>query len=56
MMHVHAKLIERLHALTPEERSMQVEHWKQTWSARKAMRRMLEHEWEHLIELRERLS
>lgn len=55
MMHGHAKLIERLYALTAEERSMQVEHWKQTWSARKAMRRMLEHEWEHLIELRERL-
>ena len=43
--------IDRIRALTPAERSRVVEHWKQMWTARKALRRMLEHEWEHLIEL-----
>ncbi|MGH7481102.1 MAG: DinB family protein [Longimicrobiales bacterium] len=56
MIRVRQKLIERLHALTPEERILHIERWKQTWSARKAMRHMLEHEWEHLVELRERLT
>jgi uncharacterized damage-inducible protein DinB/predicted RNase H-like HicB family nuclease len=48
--------IERMRALTPTERSRSVEHWRQTWTARKALRRMLEHEWEHLVELSERLG
>ncbi len=48
--------VERIRSLTPAERSQVVEHWKQTWTARKALRRMLEHEWEHLIELSERLG
>jgi uncharacterized damage-inducible protein DinB/predicted RNase H-like HicB family nuclease len=48
--------IERIRSLTPAERSQTVEHWKQTWTARKALRRMLEHEWEHLIELSGRLG
>ncbi|HJW83345.1 MAG TPA: hypothetical protein VJ754_03475 [Anaerolineae bacterium] len=48
--------IERIWSLTPEERTRAVEHWKQTWTARKVIRRMLEHEWEHLVELSERLS
>lgn len=30
-------------------------HWKYTRTARKVMRRMLEHQWEHLAELEERL-
>jgi len=30
-------------------------HWKRIWTARKVLRRMLEHEWEHLVELSERL-
>jgi hypothetical protein len=42
--------------MTTDERSQVIEHWKQTWTARKALRRMLEHEWEHLIELSERLG
>lgn len=48
--------IERIRSLTPAERSRVVEHWKQTWTARKALRRMLEHEWEHWVELSERLG
>jgi predicted RNase H-like HicB family nuclease/uncharacterized damage-inducible protein DinB len=56
MSHVRSIEIERLQALTTEERSKAIEHWKQTWTARKMFRRMLEHEWEHLIELAERLG
>jgi predicted RNase H-like HicB family nuclease/uncharacterized damage-inducible protein DinB len=56
MSHVRSIEVERLHALTPDERSKSIEHWKQTWTARKMFRRMLEHEWEHLIELAERLG
>jgi len=48
--------VERIWSLTPAERSQVVEHWKQTWTARKALRRMLEHEWEHLLELCERFG
>jgi len=48
--------IERIWSLTPDERAKSVEHWKQTWTARKVIRRMIEHEWEHLIELSERLG
>jgi predicted RNase H-like HicB family nuclease/uncharacterized damage-inducible protein DinB len=56
MNHVRSIEVERLRALTPDERSKSIEHWKQTWTARKMFRRMLEHEWEHLIELSERLD
>lgn len=56
MSRVRQAAIERIWSLTPEERTNPVEHWKQTWTARKVVRRMLEHEWEHLIELSERLG
>jgi uncharacterized damage-inducible protein DinB/predicted RNase H-like HicB family nuclease len=47
---------ERLRSLTWEERSEPFIHWKYTRTARKVMRRMLEHRWEHLMELQERLT
>ncbi len=56
MSHVRSIEVERLQGLTPDERSKSIEHWKQTWTARKMFRRMLEHEWEHLIELADRLG
>jgi predicted RNase H-like HicB family nuclease/uncharacterized damage-inducible protein DinB len=56
MNHVRSIEVARLRALTPDERSKSIERWKQTWTARKMFRRMLEHEWEHLIELSERLG
>jgi len=56
MSYVRQIEFERIRALTPGERSQAVEHWKQTWTARKALRRMLEHEWEHRVELSERLG
>lgn len=55
MTRVHRILIERIQALSPEELSHSIVHWKETWTARKTLRRMLEHEWEHLVELKERI-
>lgn len=46
----------RLRALTLEERTQPFIHWKHTRTARKVLRRMLEHQWEHLVEIRERLA
>lgn len=46
----------RLAALTEEERRQRVPHGQVTWTARRALRRMLEHEWEHLLEISERLG
>jgi hypothetical protein len=56
MGHVRTLEIERIRDLTEEERSQQIVHWKRVWTARKVLRRMLEHEWEHLVELSERLD
>ena len=56
MSYVRALEIERIRSLTAEERSQQIVHWKRIWTARKVLRRMLEHEWEHLVELSERLE
>jgi uncharacterized damage-inducible protein DinB/predicted RNase H-like HicB family nuclease len=56
MAYVRSIEIERLRSLTEEERSEPFVHWKYTRSARKVMRRMLEHQWEHLVEIKERLS
>jgi lipopolysaccharide biosynthesis protein len=33
-----------------------VKYGQVTWTARRALRRMLEHEWEHLLELSKRLD
>jgi predicted RNase H-like HicB family nuclease/uncharacterized damage-inducible protein DinB len=46
----------RLEALTESERSRFVPHGQVTWTARRALRRMLEHAWEHLLEVAERLG
>jgi predicted RNase H-like HicB family nuclease/uncharacterized damage-inducible protein DinB len=56
MGHVRTLEIERIRALTVDERSQSVIHWKRIWTARKVLRRMLEHEWEHLVELSERFD
>lgn len=45
---------ERVRATTPEERSSIRPKEKSTRTLRKAMRRMLEHDWEHLAELSRR--
>ncbi len=46
----------RLAILTAAERKQLVPHGQVTWTARRALRRMLEHEWEHLNEIAERLG
>ena len=53
---VRACEIERIRSLTWQERSEPFIHWKYTRTARKVVRRMLEHQWEHLVELEERLG
>jgi len=47
---------ERLEAITEAEHSAMVQHGVKTWSARRAFRRMLEHDWEHLAELSRRFG
>jgi len=51
-----AVIHQRLEALTPEERQQQVPHGQVTWTARRCLRRMLEHNWEHLVEISELLE
>jgi predicted RNase H-like HicB family nuclease/uncharacterized damage-inducible protein DinB len=46
----------RLRILTEAERTAKVPHGQVTWTARRALRRMLEHAWEHLLEIAERLD
>jgi uncharacterized damage-inducible protein DinB len=48
--------IDRLSAMTPEERSQRSQRGKATYTGRRANRRMLEHSWEHLVEIRDRLA
>ena len=43
-------------AVTDAERALQVPHGEQTWTARRGIRRALEHEWEHFVEMRARLG
>ena len=45
---------DRVHATTPAERSAIRERPKDRRTLRKAVRRMLEHDWEHLAELARR--
>ncbi len=49
-----AVAVERLSALTEEERTKVIERPKEVRTLRKALRRMLEHDWEHLRELSRR--
>ncbi len=46
----------RLEVLTEVERSQSIPHGQLTWTARRALRRMLEHAWEHLAEVSRRLG
>jgi len=46
----------RLEGMTEEAREQRVRRGQVTWTARRALRRMLEHEWEHLMEIAERLG
>jgi len=41
----------RLEAMTDAERTQPVQHGQVTWTARRGLRRMLEHAWEHGLEI-----
>ena len=56
MEHVRLAEIENLRSFNSQELSEGIVHGKQTLTVRRMVRRMLEHEWEHLIELKERLG
>jgi predicted RNase H-like HicB family nuclease len=49
-----ASVIERLKVVSDDERSMVLQRPKEVRTLRKALRRMLEHDWEHLAELSRR--
>jgi predicted RNase H-like HicB family nuclease len=50
-------LMERMAAMTPEEMSRVIEKdGRLRWTARRMFRRLLEHEWEHVQELRARVG
>ncbi|HWO72853.1 MAG TPA: hypothetical protein VNN21_04775 [Dehalococcoidia bacterium] len=49
-----ALVVERVAAATPEQRSAVIQRPKEVRTLRKALRRMLEHDWEHLVELSRR--
>jgi predicted RNase H-like HicB family nuclease len=51
---VAAKAVELLESTTPEQRSAVIETPSQVKTLRKSVRRMLEHDWEHLAELARR--
>ena len=48
-------LLARIRAMTPEERRAVVQRGNAQRTARRMLRRTLEHEWEHVLELRSRL-
>jgi DinB superfamily len=50
------RLQARTGAMTAQEMADFIPHGITTWSARRALRRMLEHNWEHLEEIRVRLD
>ncbi len=48
--------LDRLGSLDEEERQATVSHGQVTWTAYRALRRSLEHAWEHLCEIEKRLE
>jgi len=46
----------RWNTLSEVERTQTVRQGQQTWTARRSLRRVLEHEWEHLEEIRQRVG
>jgi predicted RNase H-like HicB family nuclease len=47
---------ERIRTMTPEERAFSRQAGKQMWTARKMLRRILEHRWEHIREIADRVG
>ena len=53
---LHALELERLRTMPPEERRGVIMRGQSRWTARGALRRMLEHGWEHYVEIATRLK
>jgi hypothetical protein len=53
---IFALELERLNTMSEEERSALVVRGQSPWTARSAVRHMLEHGWEHYVEIAERLG
>lgn len=49
-----ALVVERIAGATPEQRAAVIQRPKEVRTLRKALRRLLEHDWEHLAELSRR--
>ena len=47
---------DRVAAATPEELARQTQRGQKTWTVRRTLRRMLEHTWEHMREIEDRLE
>jgi hypothetical protein len=48
--------VERLRTMTSDERASVIMRGQNPWSVRRAMRNMLEHSWEHYVEIAVRLG
>jgi predicted RNase H-like HicB family nuclease len=53
---LHALETARLKEMAPDERAAVIMRGQSPWSVRRAMRNMLEHAWEHYVEIAERLG
>jgi hypothetical protein len=53
---LHALEVQRLASMTPTERREVIMRGQSPWSVRSAVRRMLEHAWEHYVEIAARLG
>jgi hypothetical protein len=53
---LHALELERLNTMDAEERAAVIMRGQSPWTVRSALRRMLEHGWEHYVEIAERLG
>ncbi|MEZ4519474.1 MAG: hypothetical protein R3C44_22470 [Chloroflexota bacterium] len=53
---VRGREYEKLRSLTPDQRTKAYIPQKHVRTARKVLRRVLEHQWEHLVEVQERLG
>jgi hypothetical protein len=56
LAHARELLVARIRAMSEDERTGVFRRGKEQRTARRMMRRTLEHEWEHVLELRSRLS
>ena len=56
LTHLWQIVSSRLEVMSEAERGRLVPHGQVTWTARRGLRRMLEHEWEHRLEMSRRLA